>query len=180
DVLVGVCLDSGGHADHDPSDHLELGRDLRDAVDLDVGVDDDPSDTGLERTYDLSAGLVVAVQSDPLGWHTRSSRDSQFAASADVEVQSFLAHPSRSRRTQECLAGVVDVPSDERVAKRPCPGAEVVFIDDVRRRAVLARDVAHRHATDGQDTVVLAYGRGPQVRYELVRVTGNVQPRRPT
>ena len=66
DELVGVRLDTHGHAHHDGGDDPELGGDHRDALDLLEGVDDDSAHPVGQCRPDLRDALVVAVEADPL------------------------------------------------------------------------------------------------------------------
>ena len=137
DVLVGVRLDAGGDPDHHRCDHAALGGQLDQPGDLVLGVDDDPADAGVQRAGQLRLGLVVAVEPEPRRVGARPQRDGQLTAGADVEVEPLLHHPADDRRTEEGLAGVVDVEVLEALLERPRPGAEVVLVQHVRRAAVL-------------------------------------------
>ena len=77
--------------------------------DLLDGVDDDASDTGVERPAQLADGLVVPVHANAGGGEIRAQRDGQLAARAYVEGQALLGDPPRDRDAEERLAGVVDV-----------------------------------------------------------------------
>jgi hypothetical protein len=138
DELVGVRLDAGRDAHHDPLPHAGLGSDPAQPLDLDEAVDHDAADPDLDRAAELVDRLVVAVELQPLRRELRPQCDGQLAAGAYVQTQSLFGDPSGDRRTQECLARVVDVGVGERRVPGPGAAAQVVLVEEVRRGAVLA------------------------------------------
>ena len=99
DVLVGVRLDAGGDPDHDPHGRPELLGDLREALDLPGGVDDDPPHADLDGAAQLRGGLVVAVVADPGRVDPRPQRHGQLAVEALRRVVEPRVHRQVQRRS---------------------------------------------------------------------------------
>ncbi len=179
DVLVRVGLDAGGHPDHDPGGRPEVGRDLREALDLRERVHDDPAHAEGDRPAQLGVGLVVAVQPDPRHREAGPLGDAQLSRGADVEAEALLGDPTGDRRAEERLAGVEHVVRRERVAEGARPRAQVLLVQDVRRGVELGHQVGDRDAADDEVAVDLARGARPQLRHQHVGVARLAQPRRP-
>ncbi len=156
-------------------------------VDLGQRVDHDAADAGVDRALQLGAGLVVAVQPDRGRVEPRPQGDGELGAGAGVEPQALLRHPARHLGAQERLAGVVDVGAAAQVRERrvegrreiPRAGTEVVLVEHVDRRAVVAGDLPDVEPGDGQRPVRSPLDpRGPQVRHQPVRVGRDGEPGR--
>ena len=95
DVLVRVRLDAGGHPQQHRLHDAAARGDRSQPLDLDVGVDDDPADTDLDRALELGDALVVAVEADPAGSKPAASA----TASSPPEQTSRLSPSSAIQRT---------------------------------------------------------------------------------
>ena len=104
----------------------------------------------------LGDGLVVAVEADAFHREAGALGDGQLAAGAHVEAQPLLGDPPGDRRTEEGLARVVDVAVGEAVAEGAGAGAEVLLVQDVRRRPVLGDQVGQPDPADLERAVDLA------------------------
>lgn len=174
DELVGVGLDADRDADlHALADAEPLG-DVRDAGDLQEGVEDDAPDASLDGPLDLGDGLVVAVEGDALGGHPGVQRGGQLAAGADVEVQPLLLEPAHHGTREEGLVGVEDVGvRSEGVRPGAAAGPEVGLVQEVRRGAELLGQAGDFDPADGERAVrVTGDGAGPDLRVQLVEVGG--------
>ncbi len=136
---------------------VELLQQQREPVDLVEVVDHDQPHPHLERHPQLGLGLGVAVHHDPLGRIARVQRQMQLARGGDVAPQSLPREQAQHGRAGERLGGEHDVEIrvaalPARLHERPCPRAQVVLGDDVRRRSVLARELDRVAPADLQPT----------------------------
>jgi hypothetical protein len=86
-----------------------IGTDRGQPADLVGRIDDDPPYSGFDRTLELSSGLVVAVDRDPLGGKSSGECDRQFASGTHVQADALLSDPLRNRRAQERLGCIEHV-----------------------------------------------------------------------
>ena len=108
-----------------------------------------PTPSSTARSSSPSVLLLPWKPTRSIGKPARSAT-AQLAAGADVEGEPVLGQPARDGRAEERLAGVEDVVAGEGVAEGAGPGAEVVLVEDVRRRAVLADQLGQRHSPDAR------------------------------
>ena len=157
DELVRVRLDADGDADQHRLDDVVARRDVGEAGDLVVGVEDDRADARGDRGLQLVDRLVVAVEGDPLRREVGAQGHGEFADAAHVQAQPLLGHPARDLDGEERLGRVVH---QRRVVEGlGVVGAarlEVGFVHNEQRRAVLVGQLAHVHRGDPDDPVVRA------------------------
>ena len=122
-----------------------------------------PTPTSTARS---SSATLLLLPWKPIRARVEAGRS---ATASSPPVQTSRLRPSSAiQRTlahgQERLAGVVDVGAGERVAERAGPSPEVVLVDDVQRRAELARRGrrADTPATVEHAVAVLGDARRPQ------------------
>ena len=137
DELVRVRLDAGGYPHEQRRAHVRAGDQRLDPVELVMGVGDDASDTRVERGTQLVVRLVVAMEDDPRRRKAGVERHEQLAAGRDVEVKLFLVDEPHHRLAQKRLARVRDAAGAEVRDILAAPGAQLVFVVDEQRRAVL-------------------------------------------
>jgi hypothetical protein len=142
DELVRVRLDSNGGAHEHVLLDPTVGTELREPVDLDEGVDHDPTDAGVQGRGQLGDRLVVAVQQDPVPREACAQRDRQLAAGADVEAESFLLDPPGHGRAEERLRRIEHLSPAERVAVVAAALPQVGLVQEERRRPVRGREGA--------------------------------------
>ena len=148
DVLVRVRLDARRHAHQHGRRACPSADERLEAVELVERVDDDPADAGVERGAQLGGRLVVAVEHDALGRETRRAARRAARRRSRRRGRDPLRRrgaPSRCRGTP-C----------SRTRRRPpklgavlaAPGAQLVFVVHVQRRAELAREAVEVDAAD--------------------------------
>ena len=135
------------------------------------GVDDVAAHPCGQPRAQLGAGLVVAVQADPLGGEPGRTGQCQLAAGAHVEAEALLGQPAHGGRAQEGLAreghraGHVAVGVGR--LERRGPGPEVSLVEDHGRGAVRGREVPDGPAADDQGACGITARRGrPDLRVD--------------
>ena len=173
DEFMGVRLDADRDAHVDLLPHAGRLRSRREAGDLHVAVDDDPSDARVHGGSELTRRLVVAMQQDALGGETGSQRDGELTAGRDVEREPLLVDPADHRAAQKRLAGVVDVGvRTEGGTVLTTARAEVGLGAEVRRTAVLSDRVADIHPADVQHAVAALGSHRPDPGVERIEILG--------
>jgi hypothetical protein len=105
-VFMRVRLDSRSDTDQDSRCVRPALYETLDAIELIEVVHDDPTHTGLEAHRELFDGLVVAMKDQPIGRHSRSESDGQFAPRRNIDSHACGVDEASNRPTQERLRGV--------------------------------------------------------------------------
>ena len=162
--------------------------DVRRALDLVEGVDDDPADAVRRAPRSISAIDLLL----PCSRSARREARPASATASSPPVQTSRRSPSsrdpaRDLGAEERLAGVVDVGAAAEVGEglvegrrnAARPSTEVVLVDDVGRRAELRGEVADVDAADRQRAVGAAStSTAHSGRHQRVDVLRRAQPGR--
>ena len=87
----------------------QFASDLVQQFDLVERVDCDSPDIGIHRFAKLVAHLVVAVEVDLLRREIGCKSKCEFAASDDIDVESFVFNDFQDRGVGECFGRVLDI-----------------------------------------------------------------------
>ncbi|OQA38655.1 MAG: hypothetical protein BWY52_03245 [Chloroflexi bacterium ADurb.Bin325] len=169
DVRVGVRADAGRQPQPDRDRPRRPARgQLAQQRQLVEVVHHDAADVAVERIGQLVARLVVAVEVDAFGGEAGVQRDVQLAAGYHVQLQALLGHELRDRGAEISL-GRIGGPRGRGVAGsqgRAVLGgaaAQRRLVEDIERRAVVARQRGDRDAAHGEHAVLVqAGGDGPE------------------
>ena len=131
----------------------KLARHSLEAVELSEAVDHDAADARVQRGADLLVGLVVAVQHHAVGGDAGHESDVCLPARRHIEVEPLLVDQTSHLLAEECLSPVGDAvaESSERLVASV---AEVLFVVDEQRRAVLLGEVEHVAPANRQPTLL--------------------------
>src|SRR5437588_362247 len=106
-------------------------------------------------------------------------RDGQLAAGAHIEAEAFLVDPPCYFGAQERLAGIVHILATTECRRDlTAPRAEVVFVDNEQRRAVLMRQRGQWNTSDADRPVSAAKGVArPDIRRQPQEFLRCLRPR---
>ena len=159
DVLVGVALDAGGEAQHQPHRLAQAGGQLAEQLDVAPVVQHHGDAVGGGQGQLLGA-LVVAVQHDPLGRHAPAQGGEQFARRHGVQTQALLGHQGCDRQGAVGLGGVegqggAGIVALQGLAVGAAAGAQGGLIEHIQRCAVGARQLAEGAAPQLQTPLAI-------------------------
>ena len=154
-VFVAAGVHPGRHPEHDGGDGALVPRDRIDELQLGQRIDDEMPDFRPQSELDLFARLVVAVHPDAAARNARGQRRAKLPLGTGVHSEPFVCDGLGYGYAQKSLARVVDVSPPEAgeglvhgLFPGARPGAQHVLVKNVKRRAVLRRQLAHADAAD--------------------------------
>ena len=174
---MGVGLHARGDADHHPSCAVQFSAQLLDTIDLVQGVDDDPPHSRVQGQPQFVDGLVVAMHPNAFGIHAPLKGGDEFPTRADVHAQPQVVHPPGNGSSEECLAGVVDVPSVEGLSEGRGTSPKILLVEDVESGSLLLGELDDGHSSHLQSPLLVpGDGGAPQFPVKGVDVSRHREP----
>ena len=144
DELVGVRLDADRGAHEHPHGRTSLPwrapRGVRSRRTESTTMRPTPASSAADSS---ATDLLLPCSSSRSPGNPACTRDGELAAGADVEAEPLLLDPARDRGAEKRLGRVEDQRAAERLAIVAAARAEVGLVEQERRCAVLAHEVAH-------------------------------------